>query len=71
MTDRVTIRISQELAESLDRFIAAGVVPVRSRQEAFRHIVTTWLASEGYAPRPATELIDTTARTTESHVPTP
>jgi len=49
MADRVTIRISQDLSAALDRFIAAGVVPVRSKQEAFRHIVTAWLDSEGYA----------------------
>jgi hypothetical protein len=51
MTDRVTIRISQDLSEALDRFIEAGVAPVRSRQDAFRHIVTAWLDSAGYAPK--------------------
>jgi metal-responsive CopG/Arc/MetJ family transcriptional regulator len=62
MTDRVTIRISQELSEALDRFIEAEVVPVRSRQDAFRHIVTTWLASEGYAPSAAIERGDKPSR---------
>lgn len=50
MTDRVTIRISADLAEALDRFIAADVAPFRSRQDAFRHIVRMWLINEGYMP---------------------
>ena len=58
MTDRVTIRISQELSDALARFIEAGAVPVRSRQDAFRHIVTTWLASQGYVPQAAIERAD-------------
>jgi hypothetical protein len=50
MTDRVTIRIGADLAEALDRFMAADVAPFRSRQDAFRHIVATWLTDEGYMP---------------------
>ena len=50
MTDRVTIRVSADLADALDRFIAADVVRFRSRQDAFRHIVHTWLTDEGYMP---------------------
>lgn len=50
MTDRVTIRISADLAEALDRFIAADVAPFRSRQEAFRHIVSIWLINQGFMP---------------------
>ena len=50
MTDRVTIRISTDLADALDRFIATDIAPFRSRQDAFRHIVRTWLISGGYMP---------------------
>lgn len=50
MADKVTIRISADLAEALDRFIAADLAPFRSRQDAFRHIVSIWLANEGYMP---------------------
>lgn len=50
MTDRVTIRISADLADALDRFIAADGAPFRSRQDAFRHIVATWLTDEGHMP---------------------
>ncbi|HEV2515389.1 MAG TPA: hypothetical protein VGV07_09085 [Devosia sp.] len=55
MTERVTIRISADLAEALDRFIAADVAPFRSRQDAFRHIVGIWLINEGYMPDSNTE----------------
>jgi hypothetical protein len=50
LTDRVTIRISADLAEALDRFIAAKDAPFRSRQDAFRHIVGIWLINQGYMP---------------------
>ncbi|ODT13983.1 MAG: hypothetical protein ABS35_36225 [Kaistia sp. SCN 65-12] len=50
MTDRITIRVGADLAEALDRFIATGIQPFRSRQDAFRHIVNTWLTREGYLP---------------------
>jgi hypothetical protein len=50
MTDRVTIRISADLAEALDRFMASDVAVVRSRQDAFRHIVGIWLTDQGYMP---------------------
>lgn len=55
MTDRITIRISTDLAEALDRFIAADVAPFRSRQDAFRHIVGIWLINEGYMPNSTAE----------------
>ena len=48
MTDRVTIRVSPDLAEALDRFMALNAPPFRSRQDAFRHIVCDWLTAEGY-----------------------
>ncbi len=55
MTDRVTIRISADLAGALDRYIAADVTPFRSRQDAFRHIVGIWLTNQGYMPDPNAE----------------
>lgn len=58
MTDRVTIRISPELSDGLDRFIEAGAARVRSRQDAFRHIVSTWLVSQGYMSSPTIECAD-------------
>lgn len=48
MTDSITIRISPDLDKALDRFLAADVAPFRSRQDAFRHIASTWLTDEGY-----------------------
>lgn len=48
MADRITIRVTQDVVEALDRFIAAGVVPVRTKQDAFRHIVDDWLTTKGY-----------------------
>ena len=48
MTDRITIRIEQDVASALERFIADGAVPLRSKQDAFRHIVRHWLAGQGY-----------------------
>lgn len=48
MTDRVTIRVDPDLAKALDRFMAGDALPFRSRQDAFRHIVRTWLTTEGY-----------------------
>jgi len=48
MADRVTIRISAELISALDRVIADGIIPARSRQDAFRHIAEDWLCSAGY-----------------------
>ena len=52
MTDRITIRVGADLAQALDRFIASGIQPFRSRQDAFRHIVCMWLTREGYLPDP-------------------
>ena len=57
MADRVTIRISPELSEALDRFVEAEVAPVRSRQEAFRHIAWRWLTDKGYAASPEQDAI--------------
>ena len=48
MADRVTVRVTAELVEALDRFIAAQLIPARSRQDAFRHIAEDWLTSKGY-----------------------
>lgn len=54
MADRVTIRIDAELTDGLERFMAASALPLRSRQDAFRHIVCRWLTSEGYIPASGT-----------------
>jgi hypothetical protein len=48
MADRVTILVSADLAEALDRFMAADAQQSHSRQDAFRHIVCTRLTREGY-----------------------
>ena len=48
MTDKITIRISPDIAAALDRFIADGTVPVRSKQDVFRHMVRQWRADQGY-----------------------
>jgi hypothetical protein len=50
MADRITIRVSQDVADALDRFIAEGVLPAKSKQDAFRHIVADWLTTQGYLP---------------------
>lgn len=48
MIDRITIRITPDIAEALERFIAEEMGPPASRQDAFRHILRDWLISTGY-----------------------
>jgi hypothetical protein len=46
---RVTVRIDAPLAEALGAFMASGVAPTVSRQDAVRFIMRDWLAARGYA----------------------
>ncbi|KFL29770.1 hypothetical protein JP75_19450 [Devosia riboflavina] len=46
---RVTVRIDAPLAEALGAFMASGVAPMVSRQDAVRFIMRDWLSSRGYA----------------------
>lgn len=48
MADRITIRITPEIGEALDRFRAEQFQSKMSRQEAFRQITNDWLMSQGY-----------------------
>lgn len=47
---RVTVRIDAPLAEALGAFMASGVAPMVSRQDAVRFIMRDWLSARGYAP---------------------
>jgi hypothetical protein len=52
MTDRITLRITPELQEAFERFIADGHVPLTSKQDAFGHILRDWLIAHGYIDQP-------------------
>ena len=52
MNDRITIRISADVKEALERLHREQVIPMRSRQDAFRHIIEDWLMDRGYLPKP-------------------
>lgn len=39
MNERITIRVTADMKEALERFHQEQVTPMRSRQDAFRHII--------------------------------
>lgn len=47
---RVTVRIDAPLAEALTAFMASGVAPMVSKQDAVRFIMRDWLFSRGFVP---------------------
>lgn len=46
--DRITIRLSPDVAEALNRYLADEGGKVRTRQDAFRYITREWLVHNGY-----------------------
>ena len=52
MIDRVTIRVTADVAAALELFIADELLPTHSKQDAYRHIVRDWLADHGYLDLP-------------------
>jgi hypothetical protein len=53
MNERITIRLTDDVNGALERLRQDKVMPMQSRQDAFRYIVEDWLAERGYLPRPA------------------
>lgn len=52
MNERITVRITPEVKDALERFHQQQqLIPMRSRQDAFRHIIEDWLAAHGYLAR--------------------
>lgn len=52
MSDKITIRISPELADAFDDFIKSHPDPMKSRQEGMRYILRDWLIGQGYLELP-------------------
>jgi hypothetical protein len=52
MIDRVTIRVTADVAAALELFIADELLPKQSKQDAYRHIVRDWLTDHGYLNLP-------------------
>jgi metal-responsive CopG/Arc/MetJ family transcriptional regulator len=52
MNDRITIRLDPDIVEALERVVAEGQLGCRSRQDAFRYAVRTWLTESGYLEDP-------------------
>lgn len=48
MDDKITVRISSELKRAIDRFRNEGEGSFRSTQDAYRHIMASWLSDKGY-----------------------
>lgn len=48
MNERITIRVTAEMRKALERFHQDQVVPLRSRQDAFRFIIEDWLIGHHY-----------------------
>lgn len=48
MQDRISIRIDNEVAEALDKFVSGQTVAFKSRQDAYRLIVQDWLIARRY-----------------------
>ena len=59
MKDKITVRITPELAEAFNAFIEKSPEPIRSRQDGLRYILQDWLSDRGYlglrAARPEAE----------------
>ena len=54
MNERITIRVTAEMKAALEQFHQDQVVPVRSRQDAFRYIIEDWLIGHDYLqPQPS------------------
>lgn len=65
MDERVTIRVETDLSTALEKLVADGTVPARSRQEAFRYIVRDWLTARGHlqhAPSAGREILELPAK---------
>ncbi len=50
MEERITIRVTADMKEALERFHRHQTTPLRSRQDGFRHIIVDWLARQCYLP---------------------
>jgi hypothetical protein len=48
MSERITIRVTADMKAALERFHQEQMTPMRSRQDAFRHIIEDWLIEHGY-----------------------
>ncbi|WP_152664547.1 hypothetical protein [Devosia geojensis] len=48
MRNRITIRIEDDVAEALERFISEGPSDFRTKQDAYRFVVREWLVTKGY-----------------------
>jgi hypothetical protein len=58
MNERITIRLTDEVNGALEQLRQDKLMPMQSRQDAFRYIVEAWLAEHGYLPRTMDELND-------------
>lgn len=48
MSERITIRIDNDVEEALDRFISLEGAGLRTKQDAYRFIIRQWLMQQGY-----------------------
>lgn len=53
MKDKITVRVTPELAEAFNAFIERSSEPIRTRQDGLRHILREWLSDRGYLELPA------------------
>lgn len=52
MEDKITVRISPELADAFEEFIKSYPDGTKTRQDGMRHILRDWLIGQGYLELP-------------------
>ncbi|MAN46122.1 MAG: hypothetical protein CMF04_07970 [Hyphomonas sp.] len=52
MEDKITIRISPELADAFEEFIKSCPESIKTRQDGMRLILRDWLVGQGYLELP-------------------
>lgn len=52
MEDKITVRMSPELANAFEEFMKSDPDRARTRQDGMRHILRDWLIGQGYLELP-------------------